>query len=450
MVKLLIGCLGPAESPRSLNSTPIYAATFCTTIFLLPTFFQRLFIGGEADSYKDFGGVELFILGYIIHLMIMVSYFVAPRPISTACFILVRFIPLLFISNFHAFALQLSGEIGAQNATLAIARQLLWVLSCLIMVRFTEPEILLTRLIQLTHFTFAIITLTYLFYLATEVPVQIILLNGVPRAQGFLSEPSAVGCLLAGYSALAFFERKWRRLLVAAIISLFVNSVICYAGFIIGVVSGGLQLILISSWLRRACIVCLLSLVPLAMVTVSMFSYEISAAANSARVALETTSFSNTYLYTQFVLRILDASSLLETGVELVKAGSNDVEGGLFRLISVLLLFEQLQQSWHLFVGYGLGAHAQLLEATGKSILDFGIFAFMISSFGLFGGLGIFAWLIWTVSRTAKPLAVYTVPFLVIISINPAGGMHMYSVALLAVLLLSTDFKKTATEHRGV
>jgi hypothetical protein len=319
------------------------------------------------------------------------------------------------------------------------------------MVRFTEPEILLTRLIQLTHFTFAIITLTYLVYLALEVPVQIILLNGVPRAQGFLSEPSAVGCLLAGYSALAVFERKWRRLLVAGTISFFVNSVICYAGFIIGVVSGVIQLLVISSWLRRALILSLLSLVPVAMVTVSIYSFEISAAANSARGTLETTSFSNNYLYTQFVLRILDAASLLEMGVELVKAGSNDVEGGLFRLVSVLLLFEKLQQSWNLFVGYGLGAHAQLMEGTGQSLLDFGIFAFMISSFGLFGGVGIFAWFIWTVSRTAEPLAVYTVPFLVIISINPAGGMHMYSVALLAVFLLSMDMKKLQeAEEPGV
>ena len=440
--KLPVNRLEPTESPRPLDRAQLHVGAFWITIFLIPTFFQRLSIGGDIVSYNDVAGVELAILGYIVHFVIVGRYLITPSSVPTAYFIFARFVPLLLISVLHVFALQLSGEKGAQSATFAIARQLLWVLCCLVMVRLTEPELLLTRLIQLTHFTFAIIILTYVCYSVTGVSVQLILRDGVPRAQGFLSEPSTVGCLLAGYSALALYERKWRRLLVAALISLLVNSVIAYAGFVIGLVSGAINLVVISSWLRRAYIAALLFLVPVALVVVPMYSHEISAAADSVGLALEGTSFSNTYLYSQLVLRILDAASLLEKGVELAKAGSNDVTGGLFRLVSVLLLLEQLQQSWHLYVGYGLGAHAQLLEATGQSLLDFGIVAFVISAFGLFGGLGLFGWLIWTVSRTAKPLAVYTVPFLAIISINPAGGIHMYSVVLLAAFLLSAGQKK--------
>lgn len=440
------GHVSRTEATTPLDRGQIHVGAFWITIFLIPTFFQRLFIGGEAASYKDFGGIDLAILGYVVHSVIVARYLASPGKASTARFIFVRFIPLLLISFFHVFALQLSGEIGAQNATLAIARQLLWVLACLVMVRFTEPDLLLTRLIQFTHFTFAIVVLTYASYLVTGVPVQLILRGSVPRAQGFLSEPSAVGCLLAGYTALAFYQRKWRRLLAAAAVSVLVNSVVCYTGLVLGVLSAVIQSVVTTSWLRRTYIVGLLFLVPIALVVVPAFSYEISAAADSASQALEGTSFSSTYLYAQLVSRILDAASLLDTGVDLVKLGSNDVKGGLFRFVSVLLLVEQLQQSWHLYVGYGLGAQAQLLEATGQSLLDFGIFPFALSSFGLFGGVGIFGWLVRTVSRSAEPLAVYTVPFLAIISLNPAGGFHMYSVALLAAFLLGAGRKQRATD----
>jgi hypothetical protein len=77
------------------------------------------------------------------------------------------------------------------------------------------------------------------------------------------------------------------------------------------------------------------------------------------------------------------------------------------------------------------------MEASDQSLLDFGILPFAVSSFGLVGGLGVFAWLIWTVSRTRERLAVYAAPFVAIISFNSAGGIHMYSVALLAAFLLS-------------
>ncbi len=431
-----------------MDRAQIHVGAFWITLFLIPTFLQRLFIGGEVVSFQDVPGVEFAMLGYIIHFAIVGRYFIAPCSASTTYFIFACFIPLLLISVLHVFALQLNAEIGAQSATFAIARQLLWILSCLIIVRLTEPELLLTRLIQLTHFTFAIIAITYVSYLVTEVPLQLITRNGVPRAQGFLSEPSAVGCLLAGYSALALYERKWQRLIVAAVISLLVNSVIAYAGFVIGVITGVIQLVVISTWFRRAYILSFLLLVPVTLVVVPMFSHEISTAADRVIQAYEGSQVSDTYLYSEGVRRILEAASLLETGVELVKAGSNDVVGGLFRFVSVLLLLEQMQQSWHLYVGYGLGAHAQLMEATGQSLLDFGIFAFLISSFGLFGGLGLFGWLIWTVSRTAKPLAVYAVPFLAVTSINPAGGIQMYSVVFVAALLLSPGWNKWVAKPR--
>jgi hypothetical protein len=409
-----------------------------TTIFLLPTFFQRLFIGGaEVASYDEYPGVALVAVGYLCHVFVIGQYLVVPSSNATTRFILERYIPLALVSLLHIWLLVLSTDVGATTGVLAIVRQMVWVLSCLVMVRFTEPQLLLTRLIQLTHFTFAVIALTYALYLVTDVPLQLILRGGVPRAQGLLTEPSAVGCLLAGYAALAVYERKWRRLLYAIGISILVNSVISVAGLVIGIACGAIQLGVHSQQMRRAAIVGLLLITPLAVVVVPPFSRGISESASGAMSFIETTPFAESPIYINIGERVLAAASLLDTGIEIVKSGDNDIEGGLFRFASVLLLFQEMQNSWRLFVGYGLGAHAQLMEAADRTLLDFGAVAFLVSSFGLIGGMGLFGWLVWTVSRTTERLAVYAAPFVAIISFNPAGGIHMYSVALLAAFLLS-------------
>jgi hypothetical protein len=419
---------------------------FWTTIFLLPIFFQRLFVGGEADSYDEFRGIALIALGYICHISIVARFAIAPVRKSTMLFVLKCYTPLVIVSGFHAFVLVMSSEIGSSAATFAIFRQLLWLLSCLVMVRFTNPDLLLWRLIQLTHFTFVVIVLTYVFYLVTNIPLQLILRAGVPRAQGFLTEPSAVGCLLAGYAALAVYERNWRRLLYAVGISVCVNSVISFAGLAIGITSGAIQFRVSTQSIRRMCVVALLLIAPVGLAIAPLFSHEISGAASDAMQSIEATPFGESAIYLNFGERVLGAASLLDDGIKVIKAGDNTTGGELFRFTSILLLLEQMKQSWRLFGGYGLGAHAQLMEANHESLLDFGILPFALSSFGLIGGLAVFWWLIWTVSGSTERIAVYAVPFVAIISLNSAGGIHMYSVALLAAFLMSRrSISKRAT-----
>ena len=410
-----------------------------TTIFLLPSFFQRVFIGGpESASYNDYPGIALGVfIGYFCHLFIIGQYLLVPSSKAVTQFVLERYIPLVLVSVLHAGLLVFEAQLGASTAVIAIVRQLLWVLVCLVMVRFTEPELLLTRLIQFTHMTFAVIVVTYFFYLVTDIPLQLILRGGVPRAQGLLTEPSAVGCLLAGYTALAVYERRWRRVLLAIGVSVLVNSVITFAGLVIAIVSAAIQLGVRTPRLRRACIFALLLVPPIALFVVPSFSRSISESASEAMAYIETTEWADSPIYTNVGERILSAASLLESGIEIIRSGDNNVRGGLFRLTSVLLLFQEMQESWRFYVGWGLGAHAQLMEAADLSLLDFGLLPFAVSSFGMLGGLALFGWLVWRVSRTTDPLAVYAAPFVAIVSFNSAGGMHMYSIALVAAFLLS-------------
>jgi hypothetical protein len=58
---------------KANNISPIWIV-----VFLLPTFFQRLFIGGEASSYDQLNGFSLPALGYLCHFAIVLRYWSQP------------------------------------------------------------------------------------------------------------------------------------------------------------------------------------------------------------------------------------------------------------------------------------------------------------------------------------------------------------------------------------
>lgn len=74
--------------------------------------------------------------------------------------------------------------------------------------------------------------------------------------------------------------------------------------------------------------------------------------------------------------------------------------------------------------------------ANNESLLDFGLFPLLISSFGIAGTVVVFGWLVMVLGKARGALASYAVPFTVIACINSAGGIHMYSVVLAAALFL--------------
>lgn len=422
---------------RTAGLSPIW-----TVVFLAPTFVQRLFIGGEAVFYDEFAGVSLTALGYLCHLAVVLRHAAGPVAQAHSRYVMQRWMLIAALSAVHALMLAIEQPPGTEWGLVAIGRQLLWLFSCLAMAGLTTPEELLRRLVQFTHATFAVVVLTYLLYQLSGFPLQILLSNGEPRAQGLLSEPSGIGCLVAGYAGLAAWQGRWRRLAAAAVVVFMAYSVIGMIGFAIGLVSGLARRHVAGPAARRAIAVALLCLMPLALVGIPMLAQPISEAARGALQAVPGSGLEDNVLYRGFGERVLQAASLLEVGIEMVAGGENVSEGGLFRFTSVLLLLDQLQQSHHLWVGYGMGAHAQLMLESMDTILDFGLFPLMLSSFGLLGAVLLFGWLVATLSRSDDALAAYAVPFAVISCVNSAGGIHMYSVVLVAAFLLDRTHRR--------
>lgn len=405
-------------------------------IFLAPVFMQRLFIGGEALSYDELSGVPLTALGYLSHVLILVGYIGRQASLTVSRRHFLQFAGLCAVSAIHAAFLIVEQPVGFDNAVLAMARQLVWILACLAILGMSTPEDLLQKLVDFTHFSFAIVVVTYTLYLTTGLTLQILLSGGMPRAQALLSEPSGFGCLLAGYVGLAVHLKKWRRLMAAAVVAFMAYSVIGILGFLVGLVTGLGSRSITSPRGRFMLSAFLILLMPIMLVVLPLAAEPISKFAHTMLVTFSGTSLEAFPLYQGFGQRILEAASMLDTGVKNVSAGDNLSGGGLFRFTSVLLLLQQLVQSGHIWFGYGIGAHSQLMLANNESLLDFGLFPLLISSFGIAGTVVVFGWLVMVLGKARGALASYAVPFTVIACINSAGGIHMYSVVLVAALFL--------------
>lgn len=414
-------------------------AGILTVVFLAPTFVQRLFIGGEADSYDQLSGFSLAVLGYFSHIAIALSYLIMPAVPGQSSYIINRWMPIAAFSAGHAFMLVLEGQPGGELGLLSIGRHLLWLFACLAISRMTTAEELLQRLVQFTHATFLIVFLTYVIYKISGFPLQILLSNGEPRAQALLTEPSGVGCLIAGYVGLAIWEGRWRRIVPAAAVVIMAYSVIGMFGFFAGLTFGLARRLARRRSVRRATVLLTLYLLPLAFIVVGFLAEPISAAAREVLQATMGSSLQENFLYSGFGERALQALSVLDYAKEMV-AGSEDVTGitggGIFRLAAVWQMLDQLKHSYHLWFGYGLGAHAQLMLASLGTILDFGLLPMLLSSFGLIGGLAVFSWLIVVLSRSESALTTYAVPFTAISLLNSAGGIHMYSIVLVSAFLM--------------
>jgi hypothetical protein len=421
---------GPLRKPW----TP--AHFFWVWLFLSPLFFARIFIGGEIDNYDNATGIGFFALGYVVHAVIILYYlsFAKHRPHSKKFSYLI--IVLLILSSiFHAVLLTLSDEPGVPFALLAIGRNTMWVVCCVAISNIIDQDLMLKGLLWFTHFTFAIILVTTAIYFVTGIPINIIFHGTTARAQGMMTEPSAVSGILGGYVALALSRKQIGRFLFGLFIALLVNSVIAFMAVIVGIITGWLSRSKMSRRFLGPARFVFFLVFPAMIVIAPIYAHEISQWANDSMNYLDETTFGQTTLYQAFVLRFLQAASVLESGLDNVALGDNIVDGGLFRFTSVMLLVNNMTDGWRWLYGYGLGAHAQLMLADNKTILDFGLLPFFVSSYGFSVGIGLLAVLLKSIGGRVSPLLVFATPFTAVSILNSAGGIHGYSVVVVTALL---------------
>jgi hypothetical protein len=411
---------------------------------LSPFFFARLFIGGTAvESYEDFGGINLGALSYVAHLGVLFHYLLFQRrQVDTDGLMILIFVPLVLLSAIHGIILANGNEQGADIALVAIARGLLWMICCVAIVGAASSDGFLSVILQLTHVTFGIILVTVVIYFAIGLPLNMLIADGFPRAQGMMTEPSAVGCLLGGYVALAIAERRHKRLLLGLVCAVLVNSVIGILGVTIGIVSGTLVRWKSLNSIRPTVQFLIFMMFPLFIIVAPIVGSQIAEYSTELMRYFDGTDFGQTSFYQSIILRMLQAFSVLDLGLDGIANGDNAIEGGLFRFTSALLLVKEMTESASAFIGNGLGAHAQLMLAQNRTILDYGLLTFLLSSFGLVMGPLAFLFLVYNLCVSRSRLAVFAVPFSAIAMMNSAGGIHGYSIAIISALILFIERRR--------
>lgn len=413
---------------------------FWVMFFLSPLFIARIFIGGAAESYDEFNGIGFSFLGYGVHAIVVIYYlaFAKHRPNTKQISYLI-IVGLILSSIFHAALLTFSDEPGMNYAILAIARNTMWVIACVAIANITDQESFLKGLLWFCYFTFAVIILTSAIYFATGFPINLILSGSFPRAQGLMTEPSAVSGILGGFTALALARKQKWRVVLALTMALLVNSVIAIMAVCVGLITGWLSRTKTSRRFVGPVRLVFLLVFPVVIVVAPLYSHEISQTAIDAMNYFDGTNFGQTAFYNSIVLRFLQALSVLESGLDKVAQGDNQIDGGLFRFTSVVLLLNQMTDGLRWLVGFGIGAHAQLMIGQNQSILDFGLLPFIISSYGFVFGALIFLLLLRGIASRLTPLLLFVTPFAAVTILNSAGGIHAYSVVLVATLLSRTE-----------
>ena len=279
--------------------------------FLLPVFVQRIFIGGSDESYSNYPHLPIDWLGYISNafflLICLINGVGGNLKLKTIGIIYV----LTAVNLFHLILLVIVKEEGHWYPVLANARQTLWVVTCLIAAETIPKFQFVNGVIKITEFTIVVIFITRIAYELTGVPFQMIITNGVPRSQGFLSEPSTFGCLLAGYVAVAIDDRQRLKYILATMAALAANSAIAYGGIMVAVLTSFIYSKVFSVRMRMISGICIWISFWIIVVALVKNSIEISRAAVDLMARLEVTDFGSTVLYTGFMGRWLEAISQL-------------------------------------------------------------------------------------------------------------------------------------------
>lgn len=402
--------------------------------FLLPIFVQRVFVGNSGDVYEINQNLPIQWLGFLSNFLFIFFFIVNSRHFKASNLLNWIFYALVFINFVHVMILLFVKNEQSWLPILANVRQTIWFFVCLIASgTFTKTE-LINGLVIMTEFTIIVIFTSRLFYEITSIPFQMMISDGNPRSQGFLSEPSTFACLLAGYLGVVIAKRNKIKIVIALLAAVATNSAIAYAGILVALSTSVMQLKVINARFRLLIGISMWFCFWLLLAVLLRFSYQISRISVDLMNYFEATGFSSTVVYSGFLARWLEAMSQLGVGIDHALGGNTSIGGGSYRFLATVKMVSEMSADGSLWFGDGLGVQAQIKFLRGESALEFGFLPFLISAFGIIFGLLIHFVVLVRVLLKNGLLYKFALPCFVVSSFNSGGGFHMYSIAIIAAV----------------
>jgi hypothetical protein len=408
---------------------------WATIALFIPLFVQRIFIGGVGGEYSDYAGFSTWWIGYTVHFGLIASILVA-RKLNVKfsllfggfVFVLLSAIQIYYVSNIEIFR--------QFQIILPFFRSLIWLLAVLVYSQlYFNKYSFMNAFLELTTISAFIILGCYLSYFVTGIPFGIDIGRGVARPQGLFSEPSALAAVFPAYTVLNFYLRRYWIATLGLLTIILVASATVYISFLVLI----LFYLIINN--PRVTNTLMYSYVSLAVISTLFIQSAFIGWINDQAGVLETSlnrQFGPSVFREVTIDRVISAANGLNNFINQNSIADLSSSGSGARLAGSIALVRNMNSDGTYWTGYGIGVYGYISNILYQSILDFGLLPFLISSFGVFVGTIAIYWVANSVVR-ARPGD----PYIYIILLggligtlyNSAGGIHAYTIAVLAVFI---------------
>jgi hypothetical protein len=402
-----------------------------TVLFLIPTYLQRVANSGEGDKLGVFDGISLASAGYMCNIIIILAgLFIINTKLNknhTVILFVLFFIGLvqLYIS-YSIYSMSLFAMV------LAFFRAVIWAFCAYIFAaKIFDKDIFLDGYMKMTTLFFLIVILSYTAYTLTGIPFGMVIGQGAERAHGLFSEPSVLGSIAPAFILISMMKRDYIKVAIGLAALVVANSTTAYTTLVLVVCAH-----LLYKLPRTQAAFVFLVVGAFAFFVISLdvtTSYYISDIARSISVTLDQwigQSEFRTFTIDRLLNSIIDIPRFLSAG----ESDYSDEIGSLARLGGPRVMVTHMYNDGLYWTGYGLSIFAVVSLVTYRSVLDFGIMPYFISSFGIGLGLGIIFYFSWQITwwrKIDRSVFILFVSALFGTLLNSAGGLSLYILVLL-------------------
>jgi hypothetical protein len=403
----------------------------------LPLYVQRVFIGGVGGEYSDYAGFSTWWIGYSVHLGFIVSALIVRHKykdislvFAIAAFILLSLIQVIYVSDINV--------LHGINIILPLIRSIIWITAIYIYCRaFFDKAAFIKAFFDITKISAFIVLICYASYIVTNIPFGVDIGRGVARAQGLFSEPSALAAVFPAFTILCFQTKKYWFSALGFLVVVIVGSVTVYFTFFV--------IIIMFLYSQKPTIskILIYTYVSIGVISTLFIQSNFIGYINDRAISFDASlnsQFGPSVFRELTVDRIISAINGLNNFVNQSNFSDLSGSGSSARLAGSIVLIQNMNSDGTYWTGYGVGVYGYVSNILYQSILDFGMLPFMISSFGAAAGVFAVYWLARSVMRIQTlDLNVYIVILggLVGTLYNSAGGIHAYSISILAIFISS-------------
>jgi hypothetical protein len=405
-----------------------------TILFLLPIVLQRFFIGGVSGGYDSYIGVSLNFVGYIINFGFAVTLLLsgANKTSNSKHFIVTI---LFFVSILQISYSSYVFNLPFYNMFFVLARALLWVIAVYAYAdNYLDLEVFVQAFLDTILWACLFILGCYLVYLTTNIPFGVNIEKGLGRAHGTFSEPSTLACVLPAFIFVNFKRRQFWAVFIGLITLYASASTIASSVFVL---MAFMYLIHRSS---MATYTYILAIVMLAV----LITTNLGAASAGSLYSLANyfSEFLNnyvaeglfrTYTFDRIPIAISELADYLGSNVAVDVSES----GSLARLLGAYQMLNNMENDGALWFGYGLSVYGYVANALFKSALDFGLYPYLVSSFGIIAGtvlIFVFGIRVASWGRIDPNIFLIFSGSLIGTIYNSGGGIMAYTLPLLAFI----------------